>query len=143
MSIFSSIVNAEHTFAAWAEKELALLYKDAPKIEAVADTVLKYAGSALQIIVTAEAGNAAGAVVGSVVSQAQSDLTVASGLISDFGATPTAASLVSSVQSNLSGLLTASHITNSTSVSNVTKVVSSLGALATALTASAAPPATS
>lgn len=139
MSIFTDIEKAEHTFAAWAEKELEKVYSEAPKIEQIADAVLKYAGPALQIVATAEGGSAAGQVVGSVISDAQTSLVAASGLIADAGPTPTAASIVSSVQTNLSSLLTAGHVSNPTSVALTTKVVNSLGALSTALTNAAAP----
>src|SRR5579885_3650133 len=88
MSIFSSIENAAHSFAAWVEKEWKKLYNEAPKLEQVADTVLAYVGPALQTVVTLEAGGPAGAIVGSVIQEAQKDLTAASGLIYDFGATP-------------------------------------------------------
>ena len=130
MSIFS---NAEHSFAAWAEKELAKIEAAAPTIERVAGTVLTYAGPALQTVVAAEAGAPAAAVVGKVIQQAQSDLTAASGLIYDFGATPSVASIVSGVQSNLGTLLTAGHVTNANSVATVTKVVNELGTLAAAM----------
>lgn len=133
MSIFSSIANAEHTFAAWAEKELQKLYSEAPKVEQVINTVLTYVGPALQILVTTTAGTAAGTIVGSVIKQAQSDLTAVSGLIYDFGATPTVGSVVSSISTNLSALLTAGHITDATSVSTVTKITNELGVLATAI----------
>lgn len=126
MSVFGN-------FKAWAESEWTKIFNAAPKIEQIADTVLKYAVPAISIIVGAEAGAPAGAVVASVGAEAQKDLLAASGLINDFGATPTAASIVTGVQSSLSDLLTAGHITNATSVGNVTKVVSTLGALATAL----------
>ena len=129
-----SFLTALHTFGAWAEKELAALVSKAPAIEQVAASVLKYAGPALQTVVTAEAGGAAGAVVGKVVADAQAGLVAASGLIYDFGASPTVASVVSSVESNLSALLSAGHITNSTSVATVTKITTELGSLATALT---------
>jgi hypothetical protein len=138
MSFFSGIASAEHTFAAWAEKEWTKVYNEAPKLAQITDTVLKYVGPALQIAVTAEAGNAAGALVGSVVSEAQTDLTAASGLVTDFGATPTAAGVISSVASNLQGLLTDAHVTSATSVSAVTKAVSSLSALSTAISTAAA-----
>lgn len=133
MSIFSKIIAAEHTFAAWAEKELEKLYSVTPKVEAVAAAVLKYAGPALQLVVTAEAGSAAGSLVGAVISEAQTDLIAASSLIYDFGANPTATSIINAVLKNLAALLTAGHITNAGSVSTVTKVLSSLGALAAAL----------
>lgn len=133
-----SFLTALHTFGAWAEKELAALVGKAPAIEQVAASVLKYAGPALQTVVTAEAGGPAGALVGKIVADAQAGLTAASGLIYDFGASPTIASVVSSVQSNLGALLSAGHITNSTSVATVTKVVTELGSLSTALTAAPA-----
>ena len=129
MSLFSTL----HTFGAWAEKELTLLTGKAPAIEQTAASILKYAGPALQTVVSLEAGAPAGAVVGKVVSDAQAGLVAASGLIYDFGASPTTASVVGSIQSNLSALLSAGHVTNSTSVATVTKVASELGSLVTAL----------
>ena len=133
MSIFSSIANAEHTFAAWAEKELTSLVAAAPSIEKVAGPIIKYVGGALQIAAGIELGAPAAAIVGSVVDQAQSDLVTVSGLIYDFGANPTVGSIVTSVQTNLNGLLTAGHVSNPKSVDAITKSVASLGALATAL----------
>ena len=133
MSFFSGIISAEHTFAAWAEKQLAKLYTSAPAIEKIASTVLTYVGPVLKIVVTAEAGAPAGAIVSNVIEQAQSDLVVAGSLIYDFGATPSAATLIGSVASNLNGLLTAGHITNATSVANVTTAVNNLNALTQAI----------
>lgn len=133
MSFFSAIAAAEHSFASWAEKELHAIEGKLPQVEKVVDAIFKYVGPALQIIVNAEAGNAAGAIVGKVVSEAQTSLTAASALVYDFGSNPSATSIVSSVQANLSGLLSASHITNATSVANTTKVVNELGLLVTAL----------
>ena len=133
MSIFSKIVAAEHTFAAWAEKELAKLAGEAPTIEKIIGTVLTYAGPALQTIVTVEAGAPAGAIVGKVVAQAQSDLIAASSLVYDFGVTPTISSIFNSVQTNLGALLAAGHVTNPTSVATVTKVTGELTALLAAL----------
>lgn len=131
-----SFLSTLHTFGAWAEKELAALVGKAPAVEQVIASVLKYAGPALQTVVTAEAGAPAGALVGKVIADAQAGLTAASGLIYDFGASPSLASVVSSVESNLSALLSAGHVTNSNSVATVTKVVTELGSLATALSSS-------
>ncbi len=131
-----SFLSTLHTFGAWAEKELAALVGKAPAVEQVIASVLKYAGPALQTVVTAEAGAPAGALVGKVLADAQAGLTAASGLIYDFGASPSLASVVSSVESNLSALLSAGHVTNSNSVATVTKVVTELGSLVTALSSS-------
>ncbi|MBS1806392.1 MAG: hypothetical protein JST28_23860 [Acidobacteria bacterium] len=133
MSIFKGIANVEHTFAAWAEKELAKLFKDAPRIEQVADAILTYVGPALQTIVTLEAGAPAGAIVGKVVREAQSALTAASGAIYDFGPTPSAGSIIGGVKDNLTGLLAAGHVSNPASVSTVNQVVSELDLLVAAL----------
>lgn len=142
MSIFSKIASAEHTFAAWAEKELAKLYTAAPKIEQVIGTVLTYAGPALQTVVTAEAGAAAGAEVGKIVAQAQSDLIAAGSLVYDFGPSPSVSGTLTAVKDNLAALLTAGHVTSATSVATVTKVANELSTLATAITPAAAPTAT-
>ena len=123
MSVFSS-------FTSWCKTEWTKIFNAAPKIELLADTVLKYAVPAISIIVGAEAGAPAGAMVAQIGAEAQKDLTAVSGLIYDFGATPTAAAMVSGVQSNLNDLLSAGHITNANSVANVTKVVNTLGDLA-------------
>ena len=56
MSIFTNIAAAAHTFAGWCEKEWAAIYKVAPTVENILAATLKYAGPALQIVVTAEAG---------------------------------------------------------------------------------------
>ena len=133
MSIFSGIENIEHTFSGWAEKELGKLYGQAPKIEQVAGTVLTYVGPALQTVVSLEAGAPAGAIVGKVIQDAQSDLTAASGLVYDFGANPTIGSIIASVKTNLSALLTAGHVTNPASVAGVNQVIGELGILATAI----------
>lgn len=139
MSVLSFIIKEDHNFASWAEKELANLYSEAPRIEQIAATVLTYAGPALQTVVTAEAGAPAGALTGAVIQEAQADLTAASGLIYDFGPHPTVGNVVTSVKNNLTALLTAGHVTNAKSVDTVTKVVNSLGALGNALATVTAP----
>ena len=123
------------SFTSWCKMEWTKVFNAAPKVEAIADTVLKYAVPAISIIVGAEAGQPAGALVAQIGAEAQKDLTAVSGLVYDFGATPTAASMVTGVQNNLQGLLTAGHITNVASVANVTKVVSTLNDLASHLSA--------
>lgn len=133
MSIFTGIANAEHTFAAWCEKEWTALYNEAPKLEQVADTTLKYASGALQIAASVEANNPAIADISKVLTTAQTGITAASGLIADFGATPTVTGILSGVSANLSGLLTAAHVTNAKSVAAVTKVVNETNTLVAAL----------
>jgi hypothetical protein len=138
-SLFAGIENAEKSTAAWFEKAWIKIHGDAPAIVNVADRVLPYASLLLQTVVGAEAGAPAAAIVGKVMGQAQADLDVANAAIYDVGATPSVASSINAVSTNLSGLLTAGHITNPVSVSNVTKVVSELGTLVAAFPAPAAP----
>lgn len=138
MSLFSSIASAEHTFAAWVEKEWSAVYKEAPKVEAVLAATLKYAGPALQTVVTAEAGGPAGAIVGKVLADAQAGLVAASGLVYDFGATPSVGGVLGSVTSNLSGLLSAAHVTNAGSVATINRVISELNTVAAVIPAVAA-----
>ena len=140
MSLFSAIAKAEHSTAAWFEKEWAKIHADAPKITDIADRVLPYVSSLAQIVIGAEAGAPAAALVGNVLGQVQKDLDVANAVIYDTGATPTATSAVTAIQTNLSGLLTAGHISNATNVATITKAVNELGVLIAALPA--APPPT-
>lgn len=130
MSFFSAL----HTFGAWAEKELAKLDNEAPKIEAVADTVIKYVSPALTIIGGMVGGAAGAEAVNAITTEAQRDLVALSGLVHDFGATPTAATVAAAVQSNIGTLLTDGHVTDPAHVASVNKIVNELASLVTALT---------
>jgi hypothetical protein len=141
MSIFSNIASAAHTFAAWVEKEWSAVYKATPGVEKILAATLKYAGPALQLVVTSEAGAAAGAIVAKVIADAQAGLLAASGLVYDFGAQPSFAGILSGIQADLGTLLSAGHVTNATNVDIVTKVVNSLNSIISALTAPPASPA--
>lgn len=138
MSLFTNIANAEHSFAAWAEKEWTVVFKEAPKVESLLAAVLKYAGPALQVVVTAEAGGPAGTVVGKALADAQAGLVAASALVYDFGATPSVSGVLGSVTSNLSSLLSAGHITDAKSVAAVTRVVNEINTVAAVIPAVAA-----
>lgn len=142
MSFISALENAEHSFAAFAEKEWTKLYNETPKLEQIVSTTLKYVGPALQMVVSAEFGAPAGAIVGSVIKEAQSDLLAASSLIYDFGATPSVSSVFTGVNTDLSSLLTAGHITGTKSVSTVNRVISEIEVLAAAIKNAVTAPAT-
>jgi hypothetical protein len=135
MSIFASLANAEHTFAAWVEKELAAAVKAEPKIEQTATAILKYAGGALTIAATIEGGAAAGSVVSAAISEAQAGVIAAGSLLYDFGAHPSVASVLTSATTNLSAVLAAGHVTNPASVAAVTRALANTQLLATALEA--------
>lgn len=137
MSFLSGIENAAHSTIAWLEKELTAIEKKAPTIERVIDAGLSYIAPVLEIALTSIGDGAAATVVSAVVAKAQSDLLVASALVTDFGPTPTASSIFASVKTNLSGLLTASQVTSAGSVAAVTKAVNEVGILATAVSTAA------
>jgi hypothetical protein len=145
-SLLSKIEGAEHSTVAFLEKVLIEVEGKEPKIAAVIDATLKYVAPVLQIALLATNDPAAAAIVGAVSTQAQTDLAVASAVVTDFGPTPSAATAFAAVATNLNGLLTAGHVTSSTGVAAVTKVVSEIGVLssaaqvaATAISAAAAP----
>jgi len=137
MSFFSKIAGLEHTTMAWIEKTLTEIEGKAPAIENIIDTGIKYITPVLQIAASAAGDSAVASIIGSVSTEAQKDLTVASALVTDFGPTPTAASAFAAVQANLSALLTAGHVTSTKSVAAVTKAVGEVGAIATAVSTAA------
>lgn len=137
MSFITAIEGEAKTFAGWAEKELGKLSKEAPAIEKVVDTVVQYVGGAASIIAGLEGGPAASTAVSAAVSGIQSGVTALSGLVTDFGATPTAASIAASLATNASTLLAAAKVTNPKSVTAATAIVSNLNSLATALSVAA------
>lgn len=129
MSIFSAIAKAEHTFVAWAEKEWSKLQTEAPKIEAIADAGFKYATVGLSII-QKQVGPDTEA--GKVIAEAIKDISTVSAVVYDVGAHPMLGSILNDVVSNLSGLLSASHISNAGTVGSITKIISTLAAVAEA-----------
>jgi hypothetical protein len=136
-----SIISELKTFASWAEAELAKLGGAAPKIEQIADTTLAYVGGAASIIAGLEGGPAASAAVTKFTGLVQTGVTALSGLVADFGATPTAASIASSLATNATSLLAAAQVKNPASVKAGAAIITNLTSLATALTTASAPPA--
>lgn len=134
-----SFMTALHTFGNWAEKELEKIVGEAPKIEQIADTTLTYVGGAAGVIAGLEGGPAASAAVAKFTSLVQTGIIALSGLITDFGATPTAASMAASLATNANALLAAAEVKNPNSVKAGAAIITSLTNLATALT-NAVPP---
>lgn len=132
-SVFHGIDKAAHSTVAWLEKQLAALVKAAPKIEHVIDAGLAYVGPVLELSLTTIGEGDAAAKVVDVVREAQGALNAASALVTDFGPSPTAASIFNSVQSNLKELLTAGHVTNTQSVAAVQKAVDEIGLIGAAV----------
>lgn len=133
-----SLLTTLKGFGSWVAKEFAKVFNAAPAIEKVADAVLSYTAPALQIILGLLDPPAA-AIVEPIFAEIQKDLHVASGLIYDFGANPNAISILSAVTKDLSDLLAAGHIKDTNLVAKVQTIVSTVGSLVEALTASLAP----
>lgn len=132
-SVFHGIDKAAHSTVAWLEKQLAALVKAAPKIEHVVDAGLAYIGPVLELSLTTIGEGEAAAKVVDVVREAQGALNAASALVTDFGPSPTAASIFNSVEANLKALLTAGHVTNAQSVAAVQKAVDEIGLIGAAV----------
>jgi hypothetical protein len=129
-----SFLSALKGFGGWVAKEWTKVFNAAPTIEAVADTVFKYVVPALQIILAAVAPEDA-AIVAPIITEVQKDVSVVSGLIFDFGANPTAASMVAAIETDLTDLLTAGHIKDTALTAKLQLVINTVGSLATALKA--------
>ena len=129
-----SFLSALKGFGGWVAKEWTKVFAAAPTIEAVADTVFKYVVPALQIILSAVAPEDA-VILTPIFTEIQKDVSVASGLIFDFGATPTAAGMVAAIEKDLTDLLAAGHIKDAALVAKVQIVINTIGSLATALKA--------
>ncbi|HEX5426667.1 MAG TPA: hypothetical protein VFW94_24355 [Candidatus Acidoferrales bacterium] len=133
MAFFDTLKKWEHSFTTWAATEWSKIYNEAPKVEHAADTALKYAIPAAGIIVQA-LGNAPEAqkAVG-ILTEAQRDMQAASGLIYDFGANPSAGSILSGVQSNLASLLEDAHVKNTNTTGKITNIINAIAPIAEAL----------
>jgi hypothetical protein len=138
-----SFLTELHTFGSWAEKELGKLFTEAPKIEEVTDTVLQYVGGAASIIASLEGGPTASTLVTKAVSTIQTGVTALNGLVSDFGANPTVASIANSLATNASSLLAAAQVKNPASITAANSIVTNLTNLAKALTTASTPTAAS
>lgn len=142
MAFLDGIKNLAHTFAAWVAKEWTVVYNEAPKVEHIAASILNYAGPALQVVIGLEGGPAAAEEVGKILNDAKARLTAASGLIYDFGATPSVAGLLSTTAANIDQVAQLTSLKNPKSVGVLKGIVTQLGGLATALGQSATPPTT-
>ncbi len=137
-SLFAKIVGLEHSTVAFIEKALADVEAKAPTIERVVDAGLEYIGPVLQIALAAEGQTVLAADLGSVIAKSHNVLLATSATITDFGPTPTAAGMFKSVATNLSALLAAGQVKNPKSIGAITKAVSEIGTLGSAVELAAA-----
>lgn len=119
-------------FGGWVAKTWQKIFATAPTIEHVADTVFAYVVPALQIVLGMVAPEEV-AVVTPIITEIQKSVSVVSGLIYDFGASPTAANMVSVIEKDLADLLAAGHIKDQALVAKIEGIVNTVGSLATSL----------
>ena len=137
-NFLTEIEKAEHTTAAWIANELQKFTKAEPKIENVVDTSVTYIGGALQIAADAAGQVGLGTEIGAVVATIHQDLTATNALVTDFGATPTAASAFGAIKNDLSNLLPIIGVKSPTATAAVTKAVNEVGTISTAIQNAAA-----
>ena len=119
-------------FGGWVAKQWTKIFNAVPQIEHIADGVFAYAVPAIQIIIGMVDPPVA-AIIAPILSEVQKDITVVSGLVYDFGASPTAANMVSAIEKDLNDLLTAGHIKDQAVIDKINLVIKTIGSLATAL----------
>jgi hypothetical protein len=129
MSIFSTIIKDVTSFASKFEAELAKLWGKAPQISTVALTVLKFVSPLIETAISLEAGAGAGTAATDVLNEVERGLIAASGLITAVGPQPSVTTLINGISNDLTNLLAAGHVTNATSISNITLVIKELAAL--------------
>lgn len=132
MSIFSNISNAVHTFVGWVEKEYATFMKEAPTVEHYIEQGVTYATGVLKIVLAqVEAGSPAA----NALTKAIQDLLTVSAIAYDAGAHPSLGGLFQVVISDLSGIESLAGIKNANLITTISKVVSTLQAIVTAVLA--------
>jgi len=129
-SAWNEVEGVEHTVVSFLAKEYAAFYKHEPAIETVIDDTVKYVEIGLPIVLDATGEGALAPAVTAIVDEVYSDLKVVSATVYDFGPSPTAASILSSVQANLSSLETAGHVKDSAKLAKLKLIVNAVGALA-------------
>ena len=107
---------------AWFKK----VFSKAPGWEKTASAVLTYVAPLLETVIALTAGEPAAAAIATVVGKVQSDMAVAAVTIEDANASVSLTGVLTSIQTNLSSLLTAGQITDAATVTKVTAVVNTI-----------------
>ena len=141
MSLISAFiakaVSVEHSTVAWFTKEWQIIVKNEPKIEAITDTAVTYIGGCVQLALAGTGNTLLSAQVGNVVNAIHSKLLSTSALITDFGATKTAADAFSTIQQHLQELDSLLGVKSATATTAVQKAITEAGNMASAVSAAA------
>jgi hypothetical protein len=130
MSIFSGIANAAKSTAAWIEKTFTKIMKDAPSVLSVIDTTLSYTSVLIEVIVERVTGTAAEAETVKVLAEVRSDIAVVQAVLYDTGTSATASSLLDAIIANLKALAAAGHVSDTATLTLITKVLTELDVIA-------------
>jgi len=136
-SINMSIIKDIESFASKFEAEFTKLWGKAPTLSTIALTTIKFAAPLIESVVGIEAGAGASTEVTEILDDVEHSLVAAAGLVTAVGPTVSVTNLITGISNDLTALLAAGHVTNSTSVSNITLVVKELAALLGSLPAPA------
>jgi hypothetical protein len=129
-AVIIDIEKDEKTFVSFLVKEYAEFYKNEPTLIQVIDTTVSYAEDGLAIVLPLVGAGTLAGPIDAIVEEAVTDLNRASALVYDFGPSPNAASIFAAVQTNLSTLETAGHITNPATIAKVKLIINAIGTVA-------------
>lgn len=133
MKLLDILKQDEHNFTAWVAKEYQDFRNEEPTLIKVSDRVYPYVKSAVQIAIGFESP-AVAALAGPIIDKIHAGLDTAAGLVYDFGATPDAAGVLSTVQSQIGSLETVAGIKSDGAKNAISKGLSALNGLIAAIT---------
>jgi len=128
-AIVADVEKGRKTVVGWLVKEYSAFYKAEPTIETVVDDTVQYAEIGLPIVLGVTGGEALAPEVDDVLNDITSGLKVVSATIYDFGPSPTAASVLAGVQTNLQNLETVAGIKDPAKLAKLQLIVNAVGAL--------------
>lgn len=123
------IEKVDKTVVGWLVKEYSAFYKSEPTIVQVVDSTIQYIEIGLPIVLGVTGGAALAGPIDAILNEAVSDLKVVSATIDDFGPSPSAASIIQGVQTELASLETAANITDPASKAKLQLIVNAVGSL--------------
>jgi hypothetical protein len=117
------------TVVGWFAKVYSVLYKDEPTLVQIVDSTVSYVEIGLPIVLGVTGGAALDGPIDNILNEVVSDLKVVSATIYDFGASPTAASVLAGVQAQIASLESAANITNPATKAKLQLIINAVGSL--------------
>ena len=129
----AEIEQGEKTFVSFLAKEYQAFYKSEPTLIQTVDSTVSYVQDALTIVLSVEGAGAAVPAVNAIINEAVSDLNRASALVYDFGPSPTAQSIFTTVQANLATIESVGNITDAATKAKIQLIYNAVGTVASLL----------